>query len=88
MLEANVRRLMSLHAESEKQLSALQQKSEQQTLKIRSLQQEVKAQKDEIARLRLSEAMSGNGDKRLARAQVNRLLREIDKCITLVSAKI
>jgi hypothetical protein len=41
-----------------------------------------------MTRQRHSEAMAGNGDKRAARAQVNRLLREVDKCIALVSAKI
>lgn len=86
-LEANVRRLMKQHAEVVEQLSQMQQKNQQQAVKIRTLQQEVRSQKDELTQLRLSEAMGGSGDKRVARAQVNRLLREIDKCIALVSAQ-
>ena len=54
------------------------------TLEAKQLRQN----QEEMTRLRLSEAMAGNGDKRAARAQVNRLLREVDKCIALVSAKI
>lgn len=87
-LEANVRTLMNLHAKAVAQMADLQRKNEEQSLKIRSLQQQLRQSEEEMARLRLSEAMAGSGDKRVARAQVNRLLREVDKCIALVSAKI
>jgi hypothetical protein len=87
-LEANVRTLMDLHAKAVAQMADLQRRNEEQSLKIRSLQQQLRQNQEEMTRLRLSEAMAGNGDKRAARAQVNRLLREVDKCIALVSAKI
>ena len=88
-LEANVRTLMDLHTKAVAQMADLQRKNEEQALKIRSLQQQLRHEQEEAARLRLSDAMSGGGgDKRAARVQVNRLLREIDKCIALVSAKI
>lgn len=87
-LEANVRTLMDLHTKAVAQMADLQRKNEEQALKIRSLQQQLRHEQEEAARLRLSDAISGGGDKRAARVQVNRLLREIDKCIALVSAKI
>lgn len=38
-----------------------------------------------IAVLELKEGMAGTGDNKLARARVNRLMREVDKCIALLN---
>jgi replication fork clamp-binding protein CrfC len=86
-LEANVRALMSQYAKAVAEMERLQRKNEEQAMKIRELQQQVRADKEEITRLQLAEAMGGAGDKKVARSQVNRLLREVDKCIAIVSTK-
>ena len=88
-LETDVHRLMKQHSDAMERLAKLQKVNDEQAMKIRSLQTQTKQDKEEIARLRLGEAMVGNGrDKSAARAQVNRLLREVDKCIALISDEI
>lgn len=88
-LESHVRRLMKQNSDALEQLAKLQKANDEQAMKIRSLQVQSKLDREEIAKLRLGEAMVGSGrDKSAARAQVNRLLREVDKCIELVSDKI
>lgn len=88
-LPADVRKLMKQHAATVEQLRAAEQANGEMALKIRSLQELAKANKEEIARLRLGNALAtGSGDKSAARAQVNRLLREVDKCIALISNEI
>lgn len=86
-LEANVKLLMEQYTKAVEQMETLQRKNEDQALKIRTLQQQAKADKEEIARLQLAKAIGGVGDKKSARTQLNRLLREVEKCITLVEAK-
>ena len=86
-LEANVKLLMEQYTKAVEQMESLQRKTEDQALKIRALQQQAKADKEEITRLQLAKAIGGVGDKKRARTQLNRLLREVEKCITLVEAK-
>ena len=88
-LTADVHRLMQQHSVAVEQLRAAEKANEAMALKIRSLQELAKANKEEIARLQLGNALAtGSGDKSAARAQVNRLLREVDKCIALISNEI
>ncbi len=88
-LTADVRRLMQQHTDAVEQLRSVLKTNAEQALRIRSLQEEAKANKEEIARLRLGAALEkSGGDKSAARAQVNRLLREVDKCIALISNEI
>ena len=66
-----------------KMLTAAQQR------KIRTLQQQLSDTERALAQAKLSEAMTSAGrDNKAARTQINRLLREVDKCIEIVSAKI
>ncbi|MDE5637219.1 MAG: hypothetical protein K2I43_04260 [Alistipes sp.] len=52
----------------------------------RELQQTVREQKGELSRLRLSDGLSGGAaDREQARARINRLLREVDRCIALLN---
>ncbi len=79
---------MQQHAAAQQQVERLQREKTEQAAKIRTLGEQVKQQKEEIARLQLGAAMGvGKADKSAARAQVNRLLREVDKCIALISSE-
>ncbi len=52
----------------------------------RELQLQVTQLSSELSSLRLSEALSGNGkDRDKARARVNQLMREVDRCIALLN---
>ena len=51
----------------------------------RSLQERVKVLDSEVANLQLGEGLAGNNrNTAKARARVNRLMREVDRCIAIV----
>ena len=51
----------------------------------RSLQERVKQLDSEVATLQLGEGLAGdNRNKAKARARVNRLMREVERCIAIV----
>jgi uncharacterized coiled-coil DUF342 family protein len=88
-LIGDVERLMKLHDGAMEEIAALRAKSDEQNAKIRTLQEQLKEAKAQVAKASLQEAISGGvANKAAARAQVNRLLREVDKCITMVSNRI
>lgn len=88
-LSADVERLIKLHEGAMQEVASLREKSSEQSSKIRSLQEQLKQAKAEAAKSSLREAMTGGvANKAAARAQVNRLLREVDKCIKMVSNRI
>ncbi len=51
----------------------------------RELEAEIARLEKRIAVLELKDGMTGTGDNKLARARVNRLMREVDKCIALLN---
>ncbi|MEG1621882.1 MAG: hypothetical protein RR330_00765 [Alistipes sp.] len=62
--------------------------AERDQLKVekRTLQEQIRAMDHELSRLQLSAGLAGGGsDKTKARARVNRLMREVDKCIALLN---
>lgn len=84
-LEAHILRLMDDHRE------AIRQRDEalagQKALKTqnRTLQEQVRELDARLARLELSGGLAGKSpDREKARARVNRLMREVDKCIALL----
>ena len=77
-LIADHRRLSELCAELTSQRDAL--KAEKRTLEER-----VRELDAELARMQLTEGLAGESRNReKARARVNRLMREVDKCIALL----
>lgn len=86
-LESRIRRLIDDHrrlsgvcAEFEAQCSALKAEN-------RSLQERVRRLDAELARMQLTAGLAGGGRNReQARARVNRLMREVDRCIALLGS--
>ena len=88
-LAADVERLMRMHEAAVAEVAALRAKSAEQSAKIHSLQQQLRDTKSELSRATLREIAGGAaGNKAAARTQINRLVREVDRCIALVSNKI
>lgn len=84
-IEARVRRLIDDH----KRLSGLcaELTIQRDSLKAenRGLEERIRTLEAELARMQLAEGLAGGGpDRDKARAQVNRLMREVDKCIALL----
>lgn len=73
------RRMVALCGKLTAERDAL--KEEKRTLELR-----VRELDHELSTLRLSEGLAGGkADKEKARARVNRLMREVDKCIALLN---
>ena len=54
----------------------------------RSLKEQVKRLESELSLMQLGEGLAGNSRNReKARARVNRLMREVDRCIAIASRK-
>ena len=84
-IEARVRQLIDDH----KRLSDLcaELTAQRDTLRSekRTLEERVRELDAELARMQLTEGLAGGGSNReKARARVNRLMREVDKCIALL----
>ena len=88
-LTADVERLMELHESAMKEVAALREKSSEQNATIRTLQEQLREAKSEVEKASLHAAIAGSvSNKAAARAHINRLLREVDKCIAMVSNRI
>ncbi len=85
-LEKRVRRLIAAH----QTLATLSEELKAEATSLRNenrrLEEENRRLKSELDRKELTEGLSGESKNRdKARARVNRLMREVDKCIALVS---
>ena len=79
--EAQIRQLIADH----RRLTALCKETAAER-DVRDLQMQVKELGKELARVQLSQGLAGNApDQSKAIARVNRLMREVDKCITLLN---
>ena len=88
-LTADVERLMKLHDSAMEEVAMLREKSGEQSTKIRTLQEQLREAKAETEKASLRAAIAGSvSNKAAARSHVNRLLREVDKCIEMVSNRI
>lgn len=88
-LNADVERLMKLHKGAMEEVATLREKSSEQSAKIRALQEQLREAKAQVAKASLQEAIAGGvANKAAARTHINRLLREVDKCIEMVSNRI
>ena len=88
-LTADVERLMELHKSAMEEIAALREKSSEQNATIRTLQEQLREAKNEAEKASLHAAIAGSvSNKAAARAHINRLLREVDKCIAMVSNRI
>lgn len=86
---ANIEARIGALIEDHRRLSALYREltAERDALKIanRAQEERIRALDAEVGRMQLAEGLSGGGRNRAkARARVNRLMREVDRCIALL----
>lgn len=85
-IESRVQRLMDDHRRLESLCGELTAERDALLGEKRALQEQTKAMERELSALRLGEGLAGGGgDRTKARARVNRLMREVDKCIALLN---
>lgn len=88
-MTADVERLMKLHDSAMEEVAVLREKSGEQSATIRSLQEQLRKAKAEAEKASLHAAIAGSvSNKAAARSHINRLLREVDNCIAMVSNRI
>ena len=86
-LEKSIRQLLEAHRRSAKHCAALTADNHALKAENRQLSERTRALEAEVARLQLTAGLAGGDDQNRdkARARVNRLMREVDKCIALLS---
>lgn len=85
-LTAQVRRLMAEHAKQCEFCERLRSESDALRKENRALQERMRSLEEELSCVRLAEGLAGDGRNRdRARARVNRLMREVDRCIALLN---
>ena len=88
-LEQSIDKMLEQYTLATEEAARLQMLTAAQQRKIRTLQQQLSDTERSLAQAKLTEAMTAVGrDNKAARTQINRLLREVDKCIEIVSARI
>ena len=84
-LETRVGRLIEEHRRLCGLCSELTRERDSLRAEKRSLEERVRELDAQVGRMQLAEGLAGGGTNReKARARVNRLMREADKCIALV----
>ena len=84
-IEARVRQLIDDHARLSDLCAELTAQCNAMRVEKRTLEERIKMLDAEVARMQLAEGLAGGGPNReKARARVNKLMREVDKCIALL----
>ena len=83
-IKTNVERLISLYEKEKQRADALAGQLAQSEEAVRSYQAQITELNGQIDNLKLSFAFSGAGDSVLAKERIDKLVREIDKCIKLL----
>lgn len=84
-IEAHVRQLIDDHKRLSKRCAELTGQRDALRVEKRALEERIRTLEAEVARMQLVEGLAGTGSNReKARARVNRLMREVDRCIALL----
>lgn len=85
-IQAQAERVIAQHEKLESELATVVSERDSLKAELRKQQEENIALKAEVQRLRLTQSLGGNtADKAKSRARINLLLREVDKCIALLT---
>lgn len=86
-IEAQTERIISQYEALEAAYNTLHEECAALRVKSREQGEQLRDMKAEVQRLRLAESLAGgeSSDKAKSRARINLLLREVDKCIALLT---
>ena len=85
-IQAQAERVIAQHEKLESELATVVSERDSLKAELRKQQEENITLKAEVQRLRLTQSLGGNtADKAKSRARINLLLREVDKCIALLT---
>lgn len=84
-IEARIRQLIDDHKRLSESCAELTAQRDNLKAENRTLQERIRELDGELSRMQLTEGLAGESRNReKARARVNRLMREVDKCIALL----
>jgi hypothetical protein len=86
-IEAQTERIISQYELLEAGYASACEERDALRIKVREQEEQLRQMKAEVQRLRLAEGLAGGKttDNEKARARINLLLREVDKCIALLT---
>ena len=85
-IQAQAERVIAQHEKLEADYAQVCKERDELRTEVREQEEQLRELKAEVQRLRLVEGLSGNKtDKAKSRARINLLLREVDKCIALLT---
>ncbi|MBI4945995.1 MAG: hypothetical protein HY840_06300 [Bacteroidetes bacterium] len=85
-LEGKIEKLVDLHHRTKKELSALKTQSNHLTQTIDQQKQTIKELEEKSKILRLSKSLSTTNENTYElKLKINELIREVDKCISLLN---
>lgn len=87
ILEARTRQLVDSHRKLSGRCAELRTQCDTLRTANRQLEERIRGLDAELARMQLTEGLAGeHRNREKARARVNRLMREVDKCIALLGS--
>lgn len=85
-IAAQVDRLVGSHSALAKACSELTVERDSLREENKTLKLQIRDLQQQLSRMQLTDGLSGGGaDRERARARINRLLREVDRCIALLN---
>lgn len=85
-LQTKVKHLMGLHKELLQENNHLQLREKELKQQLQERDEEVKFLKNKYNKLKLAKSISATaGDSHEAKIKINRIVREIDKCVALLN---
>ncbi len=85
-LRARIKKLMSMYEEEKEQKESLKQENTELTQKIAVMEKRVSELEHKYNNLKIARSLVSDGeDIHDAKIKVNRIVREIDKCIALLN---
>ncbi len=83
-IRAKIARLVAENHRLESERNTMAQQQEKLRVENRQLREQAVSLERRVAKLELQGGLKGKDDNKAARARINRLMREVDKCIALL----
>jgi len=85
-LKDKVKKLLSLYNDVKAENAELKKRAEERTIQLKNAESELEFLKNKYNKLKLAKSLiASTGDSHDAKIKINRIVREIDKCIALLN---
>lgn len=83
-IKSNITKLIALYETEKQRADTLESKVKELEVKTGKYKEQIVILNKEIDNLKLAGAICGNADKAVMNERINKLIREIDRCINLL----